>query len=320
MLRRAAIPLSRMQAIALAQRSAKGSLPRFDSQARLNAQGFCSLQEFLDWRSGHAEEIAGWRIEEEDAVPDGKAAFSIPGYCAICERSVNFLVTMDYANQNPGGRFLPNWREQLICPSCHMGNRVRAALNFAAEYGMNEDSQIYITEQFGFVYRWLRGRYRSVQGSEYAYPGRPSGYRRFGINHQDIQALSLADSSVDILLTFDVLEHVPDPIAAFTSFSRVIRPGGRLIMTAPFTLDKHETTVRARIREDGAIEHYLPIEIHGNPLDPINGSLCFRHFGWDTLDHLKSVGFVDAKVYGYHSARLGHLGGVQSLISAVNHG
>ncbi|MFM8858256.1 MAG: class I SAM-dependent methyltransferase [Actinomycetota bacterium] len=277
---------------------------------------FASLPEYQDWKSANATSIATWMSQEETFLPAGQLAFSVPGFCAVCAQPTDFQVTTDYGVTDPSGKPMPNWREQLACPRCRMGNRVRAALNLAVGFGMEPASRIYITEQFGSVYRWLRGHYRYVQGSEYLYPTKPSGFRRYGINHEDVQALSLATASVDFLLTFDVLEHIPDPHAAIRSFARVLRPGGRLVMTVPFTLDKYETTVRAAMRGDGTIEHFLPIEIHGNPLDPVNGSLCFRHFGWDTLDQLKEAGFDQVRVYVYRDAELGHLG-VQSLISAV---
>ncbi len=88
-------------------------------------------------------------------------------------------------------------------------------------------------------------------------------------------------------------------------------------MTVPFVLEKYENTVRAIVDSDGQVRHLMPIEIHGNPLDPENGSLCYRHFGWEVLEELKNAGFSDAAVHVYHSREMGYLGGPQLLISAV---
>jgi hypothetical protein len=287
-------------------------------KARLDAANFESLAQFEAWRATNAERIAGWEGEDEAAISPGRFAFSVPGFCAICDQAVAFLATTEYGSVDSKRVTTPNWREHLMCPQCRMRNRVRAALHIAIQdCGMTSDKRIYLTEQFGSGYRWMRGHFSHVLGSEYLYPGKASGPRMLGINHQDVQDLSFAPCSFDYVLSFDVLEHVPDYLAAFASFARVLRPGGRLVMTVPFTIHRYDTTVRAVMQSDGRIEHLLPIEVHGNPTDPINGALCFRHFGWDTLERLTESGFTEARVHVYHNRELGYLGGVQSLISAL---
>lgn len=55
----------------------------------------------------------------------------------------------------------------------------------------------------------------------------------------DIVSIPLPDQSVDAVLCTEVLEHIPDPIAAIKEFSRLIKPGGYLILTAPFASLTH---------------------------------------------------------------------------------
>jgi SAM-dependent methyltransferase len=316
-LTRMAAPVSRMKSVALTHVPVTGEFPRFTGETRLKTGAYGSFSEFEEWMAANADQVAAWKDEDDAARVPGNSAFTVSGHCTICDEAVDFLVTSDYGIVNSAGEVSPNWREQLVCPRCHMCNRIRAALHLTIQdFGATPGKRIYITEQFGNVYRWLRGHFNDVLGSEYLASGK-TGLRTFGINHQDVQALSLETASVDLILSFDVLEHVPDYPAAFASFSRVLRPGGRLVMTVPFTVNKYETTVRAAMQSDGQIEHFLPIEIHGNPLDPANGSLCFRHFGWDTLEKLNEAGFTDARVHVYHDRDLGYLGGLQSLITAV---
>lgn len=50
----------------------------------------------------------------------------------------------------------------------------------------------------------------------------------------DITAVPEPDSSFDAVMCIEVLEHVPDPIAAIKEFSRLLNIGGTLILTAPF--------------------------------------------------------------------------------------
>lgn len=47
------------------------------------------------------------------------------------------------------------------------------------------------------------------------------------------------DRQYDAVLCTEVLEHVPDPVAALKKMARLVRPGGRLIVTAPFASFTH---------------------------------------------------------------------------------
>lgn len=56
----------------------------------------------------------------------------------------------------------------------------------------------------------------------------------------DITAIPLAANSIDYVLCSEVIEHLPDPIAAIKEFVRLLRPGGLLIITAPFASVVHQ--------------------------------------------------------------------------------
>jgi len=50
----------------------------------------------------------------------------------------------------------------------------------------------------------------------------------------DITNIPAPDQSFDVILCVEVLEHLPDPIRALRELTRLLVPGGVLIVTAPF--------------------------------------------------------------------------------------
>ena len=50
----------------------------------------------------------------------------------------------------------------------------------------------------------------------------------------DIASIPIEDNSYDNILCTEVIEHIPHPIDALKEFSRILKPGGKLILTAPF--------------------------------------------------------------------------------------
>lgn len=50
----------------------------------------------------------------------------------------------------------------------------------------------------------------------------------------DITNIDVADDSFDAVMCIEVLEHVPNPIMAIKELTRVLKKGGKLIITAPF--------------------------------------------------------------------------------------
>lgn len=50
---------------------------------------------------------------------------------------------------------------------------------------------------------------------------------------EDIQHLSFPAASFDTVVSFETIEHVPSPTQAVRELSRVLRPGGNLILTTP---------------------------------------------------------------------------------------
>ncbi|MDB5206503.1 MAG: methylase involved in ubiquinone/menaquinone biosynthesis [Flavisolibacter sp.] len=55
----------------------------------------------------------------------------------------------------------------------------------------------------------------------------------------DIINIPLPDQSVDAIMCTEVLEHIPNPVAALKEFTRLLKPNGYLLITAPFASLTH---------------------------------------------------------------------------------
>lgn len=51
----------------------------------------------------------------------------------------------------------------------------------------------------------------------------------------DISAIPVPEQSFDAILCSEVFEHLPNPLSALQEFERILKPGGKLIITAPFS-------------------------------------------------------------------------------------
>jgi SAM-dependent methyltransferase len=60
----------------------------------------------------------------------------------------------------------------------------------------------------------------------------------------DMQRMSFADQSIDLIIHSDTLEHVPDSKAALEESRRVLKPGGHLFYTVPIVIGRLTRTRR----------------------------------------------------------------------------
>lgn len=55
----------------------------------------------------------------------------------------------------------------------------------------------------------------------------------------DIMALPFPDASAEAIICTSVLQHVTDPVRATSELKRILRPGGKLLLSVPFAWPYH---------------------------------------------------------------------------------
>lgn len=109
-----------------------------------------------------------------------------------------------------------------------------------------------------------------------------------GVRHEDLTRLSYPDASIDLVLTSETLEHVPDLGAALAEIRRVLVPGGRHLFTVPLLPGVPTTFARSVLGPDGVIEHRAPPIAHPGG---DSGYPVFIEFGADLPEILRRAGF-----------------------------
>lgn len=153
--------------------------------------------------------------------------------------------------------------------------------------------RVYELSSRGPLFDFLRREVAQLQFSEY-FDDVPRGAMREGVQCQDVQRLTHADASFDLVTSTEVFEHVPDDRLGFAEIRRVLRPGGAFIFTVPIS-DAEKTVERALV-EAGRLRHLLPAEYHDDRIRGRGSVLVYRDYGRDIEARLRSAGFRAARI------------------------
>lgn len=254
----------------------------------------------------HSQELAQRCSDAVRTNPSG--TFCLRRFCLCCNETMPMLVDYQYGRVEEDGTRTPNWRERLVCGGCGMNNRQRLVAKLVQQSAVQyERPKIYLMEHVTPIFEWVRKLDTAeVDGSEYLGHQYKGGQRIKGVRHEDVMNLSYPDESFELIVSNDVMEHIPDAERALRECFRVLKRGGTVLATFPFHLGNDTTKVRATLAGN-AIEHLLPPQYHGNPVST-DGSLVFQDFGWDLLDTMRKVGFSPVHCESYWSDEFGHLG------------
>jgi len=229
------------------------------------------------------------------------------GFCELCGRDTRFSVSWESTQNN-----IPNYREHLQCQHCKLPNRKRFILNLLKKRQAEDVKSVFMYEQTTDVFAYAKNAFNfDFTGSEFLGYDKKPGQVIDGIRHEDATGLSFPNNSFDILVSNDVFEHVQDIRKTLAEAYRVLREGGELLISVPFSYS--EQTVRRAYVENNRVKHILPAVYHQNPLSG-DGSLVFYDYGWDFLSFLKDASFTDAYMLAYYSMLYGYMGGCMQMV------
>ena len=189
-----------------------------------------------------------------------------------------------------------------------------SAMTLSLAYALKElrpglgSDVVYELSSRGPLFEFLRREVPRLTSSEYFDDVEPGAWRG-GVQCQDVQRLTFNDESFDVVTSTGVFEHVADDARGFREVRRVLRAGGVFVFTVPLS-DAGETVERARMR-NGAIEHLLPPEYHGDRIRGHGRVLAYRNYGRDIIGRLQKSGFRGADIdWRFKAAFLGQGSGV----------
>lgn len=196
------------------------------------------------------------------------------------------------------GEFGSNPREAGLCLSCGASNRNRQmAYVIRKEFSLHEASPlclpdevvIYNTESTGAVHAVMKSNLQ-YHCSEYFGPEFKGGDMVNGVRHEDLQNLSFEDNALDLILSSDVLEHMPAPYRAHAEIFRTLKLGGKHIFTVPFDPSSPTDDCRAELHGD-QVRLLKPALYHQDPVRPDEGILVWFIFGKEMKQRLQAIGF-----------------------------
>jgi len=292
-----------------------------ENNSQIDFNELHSLNEFEEYK---IKNINVWNSRlrlEENLSKLNQNEFNLIGINPVSKKKVNFNIGGKRKNKVRNGVRIHNFRESLIDSEVGLNSRLRSvvvALEKNKIFDSSISKDIYLTEEITPFYNFIRKSVNlenvNLYGSEYLGNSYKSGELVNGVNHQDLTNLSFESSTLDTIVSLEVLEHIPDYQVALKEIYRVLKPGGQCFITVPFALNNFYHIERAKLNKDGVIEHILPPEYHGDPVNPQEGVLCYRYYGWKLLDELKTIGFNSSKMLFVWSIFYGIIGGTELSI------
>jgi SAM-dependent methyltransferase len=213
------------------------------------------------------------------------------GLCTICGHVGTFRRgdnrSLREAYPCPNCRFTARWRDQAAVILDEFGRGQALSIDQLVSRGLLDEVAIYepalrgpFVARMGRLPRYVRSYFR---------PGLPLGaVAEDGVRNEDLTNLTFDEDTFDLIITSDVMEHLPDIELAFAETLRVLRPGGIHLFSIPNDFPfPDRTEPRVRI-EKGEEIHLKPPRYHNAG----DGSKClvYTDYGADLADLIRSLG------------------------------
>ena len=174
----------------------------------------------------------------------------IEGYCPICEKNTLFTARDQW------------YRGSLSSPTCENGSvpRERAvALILNEQFPNWRDLVIHeCSPAIRGISAKMKREAKNITQTHF-YPDLERGSTERNYRNEDLQRLTFSDNQFDLFISLDVMEHIPDPEAAFKEIHRTLKPGGFMLCTWPVRKDQVEAMEpRVTFNGDGTLTHHKP--------------------------------------------------------------
>lgn len=210
--------------------------------------------------------------------------FSHDGHCACCSQRTEFVA------------YNPWLRDFFQCVKCGSIPRQRALLHvLETRYpGWRKLAIHESSPSNGGASGRIRDECGGYVSSQY-FPNQPFGSMVRSHRNENLESMTFADNSFDIVVTQDVMEHVYNPGAVFREIARTLKPDGAHIFTVPL-VNKHKASqVWATRNDDGSPRFLFEPDYHGNPVDE-KGSPVTMRWGYDIVDHIRSASGLETDI------------------------
>jgi len=243
---------------------------------------------------------------------DALSRGTMKGYDNVAGRTTEFTIQTTNFREDVRARESGSITRQraVVCAlSIALLGHPNASLVTIAEYVRAARLRIYIadcsTALFVYLKKFLTDS--NLVFSGYFGVGHRSGAFVNGVRHEDLVATSFPSEYFDIVVTSEVLEHIPDAHRAEAEIVRILQPAGSYIFTVPLDPFGEADTVLAELDVNGNVVFHVPAVYRADPCRP-EGILAYRIFSIADLERRFEALGCSLATYRFWSRKLGILG------------